>query len=243
MITSYHRPHDLDEAVRLITERDAVPLGGGTSLTTDRGGTPTEVVDLQALGLAGFDAHDGVVRVGSMTTLQAIADADEMPEVVRDAARREEPRSLRNAATIGGAVAGAHPESELVAALVAFGARATVVGGEGTSEHAVVELLADPALLSGRIVTAVSFATGGRAAADRTGRTPMDRPIVSVVAHRSPDGTRVAASGVAPHVVLVAPDAVADLDPPPDFRGSAEYRRHLASVLVGRVLARIGGQR
>lgn len=71
----------------------------------------------------------------------------------------------------------------------------------------------------------------------------MDRPIVAAVAHRGPDAVRVAVCGVAPHPVLVDPSAIADLEPPSDFRGSAGYRRTLASVLVGRVLADVGGDR
>ena len=41
--------------------------------------------------------------------------------------------------------------------------------------------------------------------------------------------------------MLVAPtqDAANDLDPPGDFRGSAEYRRALAAVLAKRALEEI----
>ena len=50
MITTYHRPQTLDEALTLLTQPNTFPLGGGTLLsqpTTD----PVSVVDLQRLGL------------------------------------------------------------------------------------------------------------------------------------------------------------------------------------------------
>ena len=50
MITAYHRPKTLDEALALLTGPNRTPLGGGTLLdkpTTD----PVEAVDLQALNL------------------------------------------------------------------------------------------------------------------------------------------------------------------------------------------------
>ena len=50
MITAYHRPKTLDEALTLLTQPNRTPLGGGTLLsrpTTD----PVEAVDLQALSL------------------------------------------------------------------------------------------------------------------------------------------------------------------------------------------------
>ena len=53
MITIYHRPQTLEEALRLISRPSprTVPLGGGTLLS--HGATEAlEVVDLQALGLA-----------------------------------------------------------------------------------------------------------------------------------------------------------------------------------------------
>jgi CO/xanthine dehydrogenase FAD-binding subunit len=40
---------------------------------------------------------------------------------------------------------------------------------------------------------------------------------------------------VAPTPVLVDDGSIDALDPPGDYRGSAEYRRHLAAVLSARV--------
>ena len=52
MITSYHRPKTLDEALTLLTQPNRIPLGGGTLLAS-RKPTPdsVEVVDLQSLSL------------------------------------------------------------------------------------------------------------------------------------------------------------------------------------------------
>jgi CO/xanthine dehydrogenase FAD-binding subunit len=86
------------------------------------------------------------------------------------------------------------------------------------------------------IITGVSLATGGVADAARTGRTPADRPIVMAVARRDQSGRiLLALTGVASAPLLI--DTAASLDPPADFRGSTEYRRHLAVVLSARAIA------
>ena len=50
-------------------------------------------------------------------------------------------------------------------------------------------------------------------------------------------GQRIALTGVAPTPVLVQPGD--ELDPVGDFRGSSDYRRALADVLMARVVERI----
>ncbi len=88
------------------------------------------------------------------------------------------------------------------------------------------------------IIARVDLSVDGRIATARTARTPGDRPIVAAVARNDGSATRVAVCGVAATPVLV--DDVDAIDPPGDFRGSASYRKHLASVLIRRVRAEVG---
>jgi CO/xanthine dehydrogenase FAD-binding subunit len=134
------------------------------------------------------------------------------------------------------------PESELLAGLVAFNASVTIARANTAHEHPIEATLEEPGLIEDSIIIDVSIDTRGTAVAHRTGRTPMDRPIVMVVGRTDSNGnTRLAVTGVAPRVVGVASDQVSGLEPPTDFRGSSDYRRHLATVLTQRVLADIGG--
>lgn len=240
MITQYHRPLTLDEAVALTARPDAVIIAGGTSVNADPGRKPATAVDLQALDLSGIDTDGESIRIGSTTRLQDLVDSMLVPPVLRDLARREAPNTIRNAATVGGTIGASDPESELLAGLLAFSATVTLARAGSVTERALREILDDPALLNGAIMTSVSVPSNGIAAADRTGRTPMDRPIVMAVAHRGHDGSvRLAMTGVAAHPVVVDPDQIAALDPPSDFRGSPGYRKNLAEVLARRVLSTV----
>jgi len=242
MITEYHRPLTLDEALALATDPKAVILGGGTTLNAEPASSASVAVDLQALGLSGIDADGDVVRIGATTRLQDLVESEDVPPLLADLAQREAPNTIRNVATVGGTIAAANPESQLLTGLLAFDARVTIAGDGSTSEHSIGELLADASLLDGSIITSVAVPIGGTAAADRTARTPMDQPIVMAVAHRGSDGAvRMAMSGVAPLPLIVDPDGLDDLDPPADFRGSSDYRRQIAAVLAGRVLGAVGG--
>lgn len=242
-ISAYHRPESLDEALALIagTDVDATILAGGTVVNGPLGNGPTDLVDIQDLGLDGIQADGDRLELGSMVRLSDLEASELAPAMLRDLARREAPNTLRNAATIGGTVAAADPESELLAGLLAFDAIVTVVRSAGPESFPLGDVLADRSRLGTGIITTVSVDVGGDATAERTGRTPADRPIVMAVARRAENGTvRLALTGVDGTPVLVEMDGLDALEPPADFRGSTAYRRELAGVLARRVMARLG---
>ena len=242
MITRYHRPLTLDEAIALTSRPDAVIIAGGTTVNADPDSRPVAAVDLQALELSGIDTDGESTRIGATTRLQDLVESALVPPVLRDLTRREAPNTIRNAATVGGTIGTSDPESELLAGLLAFDAVVTLARAGSTTEHALEEILDNPVLLNGAIMTSVSIPSNGLAAADRTGRTPMDRPIVMAVAHRTHDGfVRMAMTGVAAHPVVVDPEQIGALNPPSDFRGSTDYRKRLAEVLADRVLTTVTG--
>ena len=94
------------------------------------------------------------------------------------------PSTLRAAATLGGCLAACDWESELLATLLAYTAMVTVAGPDGDQDLGLAALLGDRGQLAGRLITRVLIATGGAAHAERTARTPADRPIVAAVARR-----------------------------------------------------------
>lgn len=236
MIETYHRPATLAEALSLLDSAGTAVLAGGTSLIASAG--PTAVVDLQELGLDSITLDGGRVWVGAMVRLRNLVESDLLPAILRDLARREAPNTIRNAATVGGTIVLADPESELIAGLLVHDAELTLVAADSTRSFAVGDYLHDRP--SG-IITQISMESGGSAAAARTGRTPADRPIVAAVARRGDGGgVRLALTGVASTPLLVDPADVDDLVPPSDFRGSTDYRGHLARVLAARAITGIG---
>ncbi|MCL1593999.1 MAG: FAD binding domain-containing protein [Actinomycetia bacterium] len=237
MITQYHRPSDLDEALALVSQPNTMPLGGGTSLTAVDSSGPLSVVDLQLIGLDGLDSNGDIVTIGAMTLLQELAESSKVPPVLRDLAHREAPNTIRNAATLGGTIASAHAESELLAGLLAFDTTLFLSRTDGSKTIPLSKALEDLSVFDGAIITHVSLAATGTAVAHRTARTPADRPIVAVIGRRTASGeTVIAATGLGSGPSLIDQDRLQTLQPLSDFRGSTEYRSRLAWVLTKRVI-------
>ncbi len=241
-IRVYHRPSTLEETLALLARPDVntMPLGGGTALNGLPLEVPDEVVDLQALDLNQITRDGPLLRFGATTRLQDVVDHEWTPPLLRDLAHAEAPNTLRNAATLGGTVATADPESGLLAGLLAHEAAVSIAHVDRTEEVALSDLLADRNRLAGGLITSVQIMFGGAGAWERTARTPADTPIVLVAGHRTEEGdVRLAATGVAPAPMVIEVGDIDELDPPSDFRGSSEYRSHLAAVLAARVVARL----
>jgi CO/xanthine dehydrogenase FAD-binding subunit len=145
---------------------------------------------------------------------------------------------LRTLGTVGGTIVAGGRESALTAGLVACDAIVTMAGPDGADDIDLTVLLADLDSVRGRIITSVHLDVTGAASVQSTARTRADTPIVCCVARAVAGGTRVAMSGVA--VTAVAVTDINQLSPPGDFRGSPDYRRHLAAVLRARALAELG---
>ncbi len=242
-ISSYHRPSGLEEALALLGRSDVntVVIAGGTMVTADDLPAGTEVVDIQAVVSGIVDDHGDRVTMGGMTRLQDLIDNSATPSLLAELALREGPNTIRNASTIGGTVAAANPESELLAGLLVHDATVTIERVDGPDELPLAELLANRTLLSGGVISSISVASGGETSSARTGRTPADTSIVAAAGRVVSDGFRVALTGVAATPILVDPDHLADLDPPADFRGTAGYRQELAAILSKRVVDLLGG--
>lgn len=239
LVTAYHRPASLGEALHLLSSSGRVALAGGTTLNSDREPSGLEAVDLQSLGLEEVAAAgDGRVRLGATATLDAVRRCELLPDSLRERARAEQPSTLRTLATVGGLVAKASAESMLLAAMLAHEARVELAGpaDAGSAERGLGELLA-AGLAPGSLITAVTVDPSGSTAVSSTGRTPADVPIVGAYGRRTDGFVAMALTGVADHPVLVdVHDPTSGLDPAGDFRGSREYRLHLAATLTARVM-------
>lgn len=240
-LKTYHRPTDLETVIELLSRPGVhtALLAGGTHLTPHLDELIEEVVDLQAAGLDTITTALGEITLGAMVRLQTIVDDERMPALLQETARREAPNTLRQAATLGGLVVGADPESELLAALLVSEANVEIRNAHGTRQLPLPAFLVDvPTALAGGVVTAITVASGGQGIAERVARTPADRAIVAAVGRKGDDGLlKLALCGVAATPILVDPAEVDALNPPADFRGSSDYRRQMIQVLTQRVVA------
>lgn len=260
---NYYRPEQLEEALSLLAQPDVVALGGGTKLLTNEAGLPVHgVVDLQALGLNQIRLEGNMLHIGATAKLTEVADflQAEMATAVsatllQKAIKQAGPNTYRNAATLGGTIAAAPPDSELLAALLVLDAAITLQNPEVTVLP-LTDYLAAASQPQG-LITAVSIPiTEGKAASNRVARTPADYPIVSITAFQpAGEAPRLAATGIAERplrlnsaeaeltdgltetaVATAAQSAQKTCIHPGDFRGDTAYRAEMAAVLTRRTL-------
>jgi CO/xanthine dehydrogenase FAD-binding subunit len=251
MITAYHRPSSLDEALRLLSRATpvTVPLSGGTGLSHHTG-ADVEVVDLQALGMNRISERGKVLHVGAATTLQQLLEMPGCPPDLASALRLEAPLNVRNSASIAGTLVMADGRSTLVGALLALDAQLSLRLAEA-DRMALGEFLPRRGLFrTSYLIAEVEWPLGVGVAFDYVARTPADHPIVGVAIVRWPSGrirATVCGWGASPMLALDGPDAAgvetavrSALHDAGDAWGSASYRMDAAATLARRCLSRLG---
>lgn len=179
--------------------------------------------------------------------------------------------AIRARGTVGGSLALADPAAELPACLVALDATVRIAGRAGRREIAAADFfrgIYTTALGPGEIVTEVllprasagwrwgfdelarrhgDFALAGLAAGLRVTGGTTDGRLVFFGVGTGPVRARRAEAALAGRPVTSETLSAAaraldgDLDPPGDIHGSPALRRHLARVLLIRVVGRLAG--
>ena len=227
----YEAPHSLDQAVALLAAEpgDARVLAGGTDLLVQMKTDlidPILLVDIKGISeLREIKEEAGGFRIGAAVAGAELKEHARLKSVwpgIVEAANLIGSTQIQGRASMGGNLCNGSPAADSVPALIAAGAKVSIVGPKGRREALVEDIMVGPRKLSltkGEIVA--SFLLPPKPA--RTGdaylrfipRTEMDIAVVgcgiclTVDAGGNCTAARVSLGAVAPRPLLVAPAAAA----------------------------------
>ena len=253
---AYARPASLaDAAAAFAGGGEAAFIAGGHTLLPaikSRLRMPDTLVDLAAIpGLAGVARDADRLWVGAMTTHATVAaEATAIPALAKLAGAIGD-QQVRNRGTLGGVIANNDPAADYPAAVLALDAVVETDRGRHAADDYFQGMFAT-ALADGEIVTRVGFRVP-QAAAYAKFRHPASRyAIVGVFVARFAEGVRVAVTGAGPGVfrwteaeaalsanfsaAAVAGLVLDDGDLNTDIHASAEFRAHLAGVMLAQAI-------
>jgi len=262
MITAYHRPQTLDEALALLSQPNRTPLGGGTLLSHLKSDS-VEAVDLQSLSLDTIKKQGNNLEIGATVTLQQLLDSEHCPETWKSALKLEAPLNNRNSATIAGTLVACDGRSTVAAILLALDAKLEVKSinkfelmememESRPPKKEVVALELGEFLplrldqIRGKLITSINVPLNGKLAFDYVSRTPADKPIVcAALAQWNSGRTRLVLGGYGKNPMLAMDGTEAEgveaaagnaFHEATDEWASAEYRMDVAATLAKRCL-------
>ncbi len=268
----YVRVDSVSEALTLLAEHDgdAKLLAGGHSLLPLmklRLATPTLLIDIGRLSeLSYVRLENEHVAIGALTRHHDIAAspvARAHAGLLAHVAGQIGDPQVRHRGTIGGSIAHGDSASDLPAALLALGGSVVVEGPRGRREINATEFhlsFFETALAPDEVMIEVKapHSAQGRWGFEKLTKRAQDWAIVGVAAAVNDGGVGVGLINMGPvplrarevEAALAAGASARDAaeladahtDPGSDFNASAEYRRHLARVLVRRALEKAGIQ-
>jgi carbon-monoxide dehydrogenase medium subunit len=265
---TYRRPSSVSEVLDLLVEHgdEAKLLAGGHSLLPLmklRLAAPEVLIDLAGLDELRYVRDEGdTIAIGALTRYRDLEIdpilAEHAPLVAHAAGAIGDPQ-VRHRGTIGGSLVHADPAGDLPAAVLVSDAVLVLRGPEGEREIPVDEFFVGPfttPLAEDELLTEIRLPkqTGIGWGYEKFTRREIDWAIVGVaalgkkVALINMGGTPLRAHGVEAALADGAsiPDAAAlageDGNPADEPHASADYRRHLATVLTARALTRATGE-
>jgi carbon-monoxide dehydrogenase medium subunit len=264
----YEAADSVEHAIELLgSNPDARLIAGGQSLLPLmklRLSSPALLVDLGRVeGLAGVSEDGDTLAIGALTLHEDLhrdaTVAKRCPLLAHAAGEVGDPQ-VRHRGTLGGSLAHAAPEGDLPAALLALEGELVVQGPNGKRTVAASDFFVGPfttALAPQEVLTEVRVPAtdGARWSYRKFHPRAQDWAIVGVAALAN-GTTRVALMSMGPtplraagveaalaggaDAATAAGSALDGTAPVDDAFASAEYRRHLAGVLVRRALEEIG---
>lgn len=246
MITAYHRPKTLDEALTLLTQPNRSPLGGGTLLSKSTIDT-VEAVDLQALSLDSVKKSGNNLEIGATVTLQQLLESEHCPDALKAALKLEAPLNLRNAATAAGTLVSCDGRSTFTTVILALDAKLDI--RRSADESQVLNIGEFLPLRPRGLITSITIPLNVKLAFEYVSRTPADKPIVcAALAGWNSGRTRLVLGGYGKGPLLAMDGTEAEgietaarnaFHEATDEYASAEYRMDVAATLAKRCLENI----
>jgi carbon-monoxide dehydrogenase medium subunit len=260
----YEVARDVDDAIRLLAQgEDAKLLAGGHSLLPLmklRFARPSLLVDIGRISDLSYvrDAGDRIA-IGALTRHHDLATSELLKRdcrIVAETATQVGDPQVRHRGTIGGSVAHGDPASDLPTVLLCLDAELVVRGSGGERTIPASDFFRgylETALEPTDVLTEIRVPKIERGCAYvKFNRRAQDWATVAVAAVRANGGFKVAltnmgqtplraraveeALAAGADAATAAQKAAEGTSPPSDTNGSAEYRRHLATVLTRRAL-------
>jgi len=261
----YVEADSADAAVAALVEHgdEAKLMAGGHSLLPlmkFRLSVPSVVIDIGRIdGLSYVNDGGDHLAIGALTRHRAVETNDlvraQAPILAHVAGQVGDPQ-VRHRGTLGGSLAHGDPASDLPAALLALGGTMVVTGPNGERQIAARDFFTgflETALAPDEMMTEVRVPKVPDAgwSFQKFNRRAQDWAIVGVAAVRNGStGVALINMGPTPLVATAVEAALAGgasiddaaaiaaegTEPPDDLNGDAEYRTHLAQVLVKQAL-------
>ena len=250
MITAYHRPQTLAEALSLLAQPDTIPLGGGTLLS--HGATDSlQVIDLQLLGLDTIAKSGNQLEIGATVTLQQLLESEHAPDALKYALKLEAPLNIRNSATVAGTIVSCDGRSTFTTAILALDAKIDIRNSKADSR---ISNIGDFLPLRPRgLITSITIPLNVKLAFEYVSRTPSDKPIVCMaLAQWNAGRSRLTVGGYGRSPMLAMDGTESEgletaarnaFHEATDEWGSAEYRMNVATTLAKRCLDKVNSEK
>lgn len=257
-IKNYHFAESVEEAAALLQKSRAnTVLGGGTWLRLGERNIATGI-DLSRLELDRITETAEEITLGAMVSLRALEKSTllqtQFGGALAGCVRHIVGVQFRGLATVGASVASRYGFSDVITTLLALDAEVELCPG---GRVPLAEYLRQPP--ARQLLVAVHIKKDGCTAVHTSHRlTETDFPVLAVAAARCADGSYRISVGARPGVAQRCPQAeeaarlhgaeaacnaaAEALHFGSNTRGSAEYRKVLARVLVARALTALAEQ-
>ena len=259
-IGNYVKPKTLEEAYELNQARSSRVMGGMMWMRLGNARVKT-IIDLSDLGLDQIEDEGNVIKIGAMCTLRQIEQCEALKELygdgIAESVRHIVGVQFRNQATIGGSIYGRFGFSDVLTAFLALDTFVELYDGGTIRLSEFVNRRPDKDILLSIIVRkskrkfryesirqtktdfpviACSVVTGMVHGQETWYFSVGARPMKAALLEKQWEIPSDASEEI---IAEYAKQAAIEFTYGSNMRGSAEYRQHLAEVLIRREMASI----